>query len=121
MVVVRSATLAITFFLGMALATPLQAQTSATLSITARVVQQCTVSSKRELVSLARRLNDPSLLRTCSIGVVNRVDERLVKYGDIRQVQLASPSVSNASISRQQIVRTNPNGQTDVVLVTVTY
>ena len=91
------------------------------MSITARVVEQCTVSSKRELVALARRLNDPSLLRTCSVGVANCVDEQVIQVQDIPQLQLTNQSVSKARVSKQRIVRPATDGETDVVLVTVTY
>lgn len=116
MVVVRSAAIAIAFLAGATLAAPLEAQTSATLRVSVRVVEECTVLSKRELVKLARRLNDPSLIRRCSKGVVSRVNQRVV---DITSLQ---PNVSVPSTtSRKRVVRSTKNGKADVVLVTVTY
>ena len=118
MVVLRSAVLAITFFIGTTLPAPLEAQASATLNVSARVVQECTVSvkSKRELVKLARRLNDPSIIRRCSKGVVSRVDQRVVQSASF-QPRAAQP----ARFSQKRVVRSTVSGQADVVLVTVSY
>jgi hypothetical protein len=116
MIVARSAALAIALLGGAGLATSLDAQTTATLNVTVRVVEECTVLSKRELVKLARKLNDPSLIRRCSKGVVSRVNQRVV---DIAKLQPVEPVRSRTKTKR--IVRTTKSGETDVVLVTVTY
>ena len=116
MVVVRSLAVAIAFVAGIAFAAPLMAQPSATLNVSARVVEECTVKSKRELVKLARKLNDPGLIRRCSKGVVSRVDQKVVKIAKLRPRSAASRNVS-----RKRVVRSTVGGQADVVLVTVTY
>lgn len=121
MVLIRSAVLAIVIFAGVVISAPLEAQTSATLNVTVRVVQECTVQSKRELVELAFRLNDPGLIRRCSKGVVSRVNQQVVNVEEIQSNPGAVSSPANPAVSKQQVVRTNPNGQTEVVLVTVTY
>jgi hypothetical protein len=88
------------------------------LNVTARVVQECTVTakSKRELVKLARKLRDPSIISRCSKGVVSRVDRQRVKVANL-QPRTALPR----TISRKRVDRSTIKGQTDVVLVTVTY
>jgi|GEM_PF-4113262 len=121
MVVVRSTAFAIPFFLGIVLAAPIDAQTSATLNVSVRVVEECTVRSKRELVRLARKLNDPGLIRRCSKGVVSRVDQKVVKVANIQPDVAGSSRVSRPSVSKKRVVRSTISGETDVVLVTVTY
>lgn len=116
MVVIRSAALAFSLLAGTALAAPLEAQTSATLHVSVRVVEECTVKSKRELVKLARQLNDPDLIRRCSAGVSSQVEQRVVKVADIQPTPAARPHVSKATLKRSTI-----HGNADVVLVTVTY
>ncbi len=116
MFLARPVSLAIILFVGIFLAMPLKAQTSATLNVSARVVEECTVKSKRELFKLARKLNDPSIIRRCSKGVVSRVHHKVVKIGNL-QPSGAVPS----RVSRKQFVRSSPSGATDVVLTTVTY
>jgi hypothetical protein len=112
----RPIALAIALLAGVGLAAPLGAQTTATLNVTVRVVEECTVRSKRELVKLARRLNDPSLIQRCSKGVVSKVNHRVV---DIANLQPVEP-VHARSISKH-VVRATKSGETEVVLVTVTY
>ena len=114
-----SLSLAIALWVGVIfLAAPLEAQTSATLNVTARVVQECTVSakSKRELVKLARKLNDLSIIRRCSKGVVSRVDKKTTTITNLRQ-----PVSSSRKVTKKRVSRSTINGQTDVVLVTVSY
>ena len=113
---VRPAFFAIALFAGITLAAPLKAQATATLKVTARVVNECTIYSKRELVKRARALNDPSLIRRCSKGVVSRVDQRRVKISQLRPRTPMPGGRSKKRISR----RTAP-GSADVVLFTVTY
>ncbi len=116
MIVARPVALAIALLAGAGLTAPLDAQTTATLNVTVRVVEECTVLSKRELVKLARRLNDPSLIRRCSKGVVSRVDHRVIDFANL---QPAEP-VHSRSISKH-VVRVTKSGEAEVVLVTVTY
>lgn len=116
MAVVRSAAFVFALLTGFALATSLEAQTSATLNVSVRVVAECTVLSKRELVKLARELNDPSLIRRCSKGVLSRVNQRVV---DLANLQPSQPVPSTTT--KKRVVRTVKSGRTDVVLVTVTY
>lgn len=117
MVVIRSAALTLGLLLGIALAAPLEAQTSASLNVSARVVEECTVGSKRELYKLARKLNDASVLTRCSIGVVSRVDQRVVK---IPRPQPSSAAPTRVS-SRRLVKSSISSSSIDVVLVTVTY
>ena len=116
MVFVRSVILATAVVAGIALTTSSQAQTSATLRVTARVVEECTVKTKRELIQLARKRNDPGLIRRCSKGVVSRVDQRRVNILNLRP-RTPAPS----SISKQRTSASTVNGQAEVILVTVTY
>lgn len=98
---------------------PLQAQNSGTLSVSAQVVNECTVllgKSKREIARLARQLEDPSILRRCSRGVVSRVDRRVVRV-PISTLPVARPS----TVSRKNVVRRTASGHVDVVLLTVSY
>ena len=115
--------LAIALFAGIFLTLPLKAQTSATLNVSARVVEACTViaKSKRELVKLARKLNDPSIIRRCSKGVVSRVHQKVVKSARLQPRGVVPSSVSKASFSKKRIARSRSSGDADVVLVTVTY
>ncbi|MGI9416389.1 MAG: hypothetical protein ACR2RA_00985 [Geminicoccaceae bacterium] len=115
MIAVRSIAVAITLLAGLSLAAPLQAQT-ATLNVSARVIAECTVGSRRELARLARRLNDPSLIRRCSKGVVSRVDRRVVKVA-----KLKTRPAQSRRVSRKRSPRRTLAGETDVVLFTVTY
>lgn len=116
MVFLRSVSLVAVFFIGIALALPLKAQTVATLNVSARVVEECTVRSKRELFRLARRLNDASIIARCSKGVVSRVNTRVVTVPNLQ------PSVVPISRTTSRTVkRTNSAGNIDVMLVTVSY
>ena len=116
MAFVRYASLAIALSAGITLAAPLEAQTTATLNISARVVEECTVRSKRELVKLARKLNDPGLIRRCSQGVQSRVDQQVVKGANLQPL-----SAVPTRLSKQRVSRLTLAGKADVVLVTVTY
>ncbi len=116
MVLFRSVLLSIAFFAGILLALPLKAQTSATLNVSARVVEECTVRSKRELFHLARKLNDPSIIRRCSKGVVSRVNHQIVKSANLHP-----PAAQAARVSSKRIHRLSATGGADVMLVTVTY
>ncbi len=123
MVLVRPVSLVIALFASVFFVLPLKAQTSATLNVSARVVEECTIiaKSKRELVKLARKLNDPSIIRRCSKGVVSRVHQRVVKVAKLQPPATPHPGAGRASISKKHIVRSSASGDTDVVLVTVTY
>ncbi len=120
MVFIRSAALTVPLLVGIALAAPLKAQTTATLTVSVRVVEECTATSKRELVRLARKLNDPGLIRRCSKGVVSRVNQRVVKVANI-QPSAPGFGASNRQVSKKRVLRSTINGAADVVLVTVTY
>jgi hypothetical protein len=106
------------FALGIIAAAPLEAQTTATLTVTARVVDECTVGvkSKRELAKLARQLNDPSILRRCSKGVVSRVNQKVTRLANVAPV-VRQP----AALSKKTARRHAKSGKADIVLVTVTY
>lgn len=116
MVFVRSIVLVTALVVGATLAAPSIAQTSATLRVTARVVEECTVKSKRELIKLARKRNDPGLIRRCSKGVVSRVS-----HGVIKRANLRPPVAVPAKLSKKYVSRSTIDGMADVVLVTVTY
>ena len=120
MVFIRSAVLTVPLLVGIALAAPLKAQTTATLTVSVRVVEECTATSKRELVRLARKLNDPGLIRRCSKGVVSRVNQRVVKVANI-QPPAPGFGAGSRQISKKRVLRSTINGEADVVLVTVTY
>jgi len=96
---------------------PLEAQTTATLNVTARVVEECTVGvlSRRERVKLARRLNDPTIIRRCSTNVQSRVDQNVTRIATINPPVRQRVDVSSRS-SRRQV-----DGEVDVFLVTFTY
>ncbi len=123
MVLVRPVSLVIALFASVFFVLPLKAQTSATLNVSARVVEECTViaKSKRELVKLARKLNDPSIIRRCSKGVVSRVNQRVMKIAKLQPPVSSASSVGKTSISKKRFVRSSASGDADVVLVTVTY
>ncbi|MGI9510900.1 MAG: hypothetical protein ACR2QJ_16290 [Geminicoccaceae bacterium] len=118
MIFVRSVALMIAFLVGASLVTPVAAQTNATLNVTARVVQECTViaKSKRELVKLARRLNDPSIIQRCSKGVVSRVDKKTVKIS-----RFPTRSAVSGKTSKKRVTRSTIGAKADVILVTVSY
>ncbi len=115
----RSLSLVVPMVLAFVAASPIQAQTSATLNVTARVIEECTVvtGSKRELAKLARKLNDPGLLQRCSKGVVSRVDRRVTTVAALRAPVVRQPATS----TRKHVTRRSVPGAADVVLVTVTY
>ena len=123
MVFFRPVSLAAALFAGIFLALPLKAQTSATLNVSARVIEACTViaKNKRELVKLARKLNDLSIIRRCSKGVVSRVNQKVVKSANLQPRGAGPFSAGKTNVSKKRIVRSSPSGDTDVVLVTVTY
>ncbi|MDH3662027.1 MAG: hypothetical protein OEU92_18690 [Alphaproteobacteria bacterium] len=123
MVFVRSIGLATALIAGIALAAPIKAQTSATLNVTARVIEECTVFSKRELVKRARELNDPGLIRRCSASVLSRVSQKTVKAGNLRGPLVVPVRSGNATakLSKKCVSRSTIAGHTDVVLVTVSY
>lgn len=118
MVFIRPVSLAIALFAGIFLALPLAAQTTATLNVSARVIEECTViaRTKRELFKLARRLNDPSIITRCSKGVVSRVNQSVVKVANL-QPRVALPTRTTS----KRRVRSSSRRDRDVVLVTVTY
>ena len=101
---------------GLGFTVPLEAQTTATLNVSAVVVEECTIRVKRELVKLARRLKDPSIIRRCSKGVRSRVDQSVVKLAAFRPSAPVPPKVSKKRLSK--IIH---GGNMDVVLVTVSY
>lgn len=104
---------------GLALtAAPLQAQTSATLNVTVRVVAQCTISAKAQkaLALLALRAGRPELLHKCSRGVVSKVNRRAVKVAELRPRKPLPPG-----LSKKRFTKTTSAGSSDVVLFTVTY
>ncbi|MGI9487659.1 MAG: hypothetical protein ACR2RF_17625 [Geminicoccaceae bacterium] len=123
MVFFRPVSLAAALFAGIFLALPLKAQTSATLNVSARVIEACTViaKSKRELVKLARKLNDLSIIRRCSKGVVSRVNQKVVKSANLQPRVAVPSSAGKTSVSKKRIVRSSSSGDADVLLVTVTY
>ena len=100
-------------------AMPAQAQTSATLNVTARVVEQCVISAKdkrrmaRILRKTGRRID---LSQNCSSGVVSRVSERPVKRSVLRPTAPLPPRISKARIAKRLAA-----GGSDLYLVTVTY
>ena len=114
--VIRSAACAIVMVACLSLAAPLEAQATATLNISATVVEECTIEVRRELVELARRLKDASVLRRCSKGVHSHIHERVLKFADLPPLVPAPPRVSKKRLSK--IIR---NGQEEVVLITVSY
>lgn len=116
MVYFRPVSLAIVFLVGIFLALPLEAQTTATLNVSARVVEECTVRSKRELFRLARKLNDPGIIQRCSKGVSSRVSQRVVKSANLQP-----PAVPVTRISSRKFRRSGSSRTVDVVLVTVSY
>lgn len=116
MVFFRSAVPILAVLAGTMYAAPLGAQTSATLSVSARVIEECTALSKRELVRLARKLNDPSLISRCSKGVSSRVSQQVVNVASLQPRVSLPPKISQKRFGRSTI-----NGQADVFLVTVTY
>ncbi len=98
---------------------PLQAQTSATLNVSVRVVEQCVISSaeKRRLARLARKTGRRiDVSQRCSKGVVSRVTERPVSRAILR-----APAPSPRRISREKVAKRTTAGRSDVYLVTVTY
>jgi len=103
------------FFLAM----PGQAQTSATLNVSVRVVEQCVISSaeKRRLARLVRKTGRRiDISQRCSKGVVSRVSERPINRTILR------PTVPlPRRISREKVARRTAAGRSDVYLVTVTY
>ena len=103
---------------GLANAAPVQAQTSATLNVTARVIEQCTISvrARKALILLALRTGRRDILQKCSKGVVSRIDQRSVASARL-QPRFALPS----RIKRTRVVKKALPGGSDVVLVTVTY
>lgn len=112
------------FLAGFTLAnTPLQAQNSATLTVTARVVEQCTISTReqRARAEQRRRTRAPEIYRRCSNGVVGRVNRRSVKVTELRPHHPLPPRVSRKVISRNVIGRASSAGRSDVVLFTVTF
>ncbi len=100
-------------------ALPLQAQTSATLNVTVRVVEECEISVllKRRLAYLARKTGRTDLLQNCSRGVVSRVSERSVDWSVL---QPRAP-LRRQQITREQLARRTSAGRSDVVLVTISY
>lgn len=118
MVSLRSITPAFLLIAGLVLAVPVEAQTTATLNVSARVVEECTVSarSKRQLFELARKLNDFSIIRRCSKGVVSRVDKQIVRVANLQPV-VGIPK----RFSQKRVVRSTRSGKANVVLFTVSY
>lgn len=112
--VLFTATMAI-FFVAM----PAQSQTSATLNVSARVVEECVISSaeKRRLARLVRQAGRRvDIAQRCSKGVVSRVNERSVSRTTFRPRAPLPPR-----INRQRVAKRTSAGRSDVVLVTVTY
>ena len=109
--------LAVVPFFLMAMAA--QAQTSATLNVTARVVEQCEISAaeKRRAARILRKTGRRiDISQRCSKGVVSRVDERPVS----RTIFL--PDVPQPRrISKRRVVKRTAAGRDEVFLVTVTY
>ena len=119
MVMIRRYALLAACLAGLALtAQPLQAQTSATLNVTARVVAQCMISAKAQkaLAVLALRAGRPELLQKCSRGVVSKVDRRAVKLAELRPRKPLPPG-----LSKKRFTKTTSVGSSDVVLFTITY
>jgi hypothetical protein len=99
-------------------AMPGWAQTSATLNISARVVEECVISAalQRRIERLQRKTGRTDIIQTCSPGVSSRVDEQTVSPA---LLQPASPLPQPTSVTRAP--RTAAKGRADVILVTVTY
>ncbi|MEZ5930778.1 MAG: hypothetical protein R3F54_02285 [Alphaproteobacteria bacterium] len=116
MVLFRSAALTLAVLAGTTLAAPLGAQTSATLGVSARVIEECTAQSKRELVRLARKLNDPSLISRCSKSVSSQVNLQVVNVASLQPRVALPPQISQKRLGLSTI-----KGQADVFLVTVSY
>ena len=114
----RAAAIGIVCLVSLGAAPSLDAQTSATIQVSARVVEECTVSvgSKRELVKLARKLGDPSIVRRCSKGVLSRVDRRAVTRASLLPAVAVTPGVSS-----RRVAKVTTAGKADVLLVTVSY
>ena len=106
------------FTVCLAIAAPAHAQTAATLNVSARVVEQCTISLKarKSLILLALRTGRRELLQKCSGGIVGRVDQRSVASAAL-QPRIALP----ARIRKAVIAKRTSSGRSDVVLVTVSY
>ena len=118
MIVLRSILTVAVFAIVITMAPRLEAQTASTLTVTARVVEECIVgvTSKRELVKLARRLNDPSIIRRCSEGVRSNVDQKVTRIATVTPA-IRQPSDVSTKSSRRSV----KFGEADVVLVTVSY
>ncbi len=99
-------------------ALPLQAQTTATLNVTVRVVAECVISAelKRRIELLARQGRRTDFMHNCSKGVVSRVSERTVDWSVLRPATPLPPR-----IDRKKVARMTSAGRSDVVLVTVSY
>ncbi len=97
---------------------PGQAQTSATLNVTVRVVEECVISAalKRRIARLARKTGRTDILQTCSKGVVSKVNERMVN-----QTVLQPTAPLPSAINTARIAKKTSAGRSDVVLVTVSY
>lgn len=108
-------------FMVLALTTaPGQAQTTATLTVTATVVEECVISAalKRRIARLARKTGRTDIIQTCSNGVVSRTDERIVNRTILLPSPTPAPRVDRTRIAK---ARSSGMGESDVVLVTVTY
>lgn len=100
-------------------AMPAQTQTTATLNVTARVVEECVISSaeKRRLARLVRQgVSREDLKLRCSKGVVSRVNQRMINRSTFR------PSAPlPRRIDRRRVAKRTAVGRSDVFLTTVTY
>lgn len=118
MVSMRSLAPVFLLIAGLTMAAPLQAQTTATLNVSARVVEECTVSAKNKLLlaRLAKKLGDPDIVRRCSFGVVSRVDKQVLSVANLQPA-----SSAQRWSSQKRVVRSTPWGKANVVLFTVSY
>ena len=101
------------------LSSSLQAQTSATLNVSVRVVEQCVITTalKRRLAQLVRQGRHVDFQQYCSKGVRSTVDERTVD----RSIVTPSTPISSPTVTRRLVAKQRGESSPDIVLVTVSY
>ena len=98
---------------------PAEAQKSATLTVSVRVVEECVITAalKRKLAQQLREGVRTDFRQRCSRGVRSRVNERVV---DRRSI-FTPPARLPRQIDKRRFSRRSSNGRSDVVLLTVSY
>ena len=100
---------------------PTEAQQPSTLTVTARVVESCVITSKRkrELARILRETGrsglDPEFVQRCSRGVVSRVNAQMVNQPVLQPLRQPAPRIDKRLLARAA------RAGSEVMMTTVTY